>query len=112
MKFKDKLVKIVLILLLGSVAINLSSIAMDNAVIHPTLENEVSTLAGPIKIHSQPSVLAGVTSNEVSVFGQTKSNLLGYLFQIIFILFFISPPIMALMLFLIWKELKERNKMK
>ena len=37
---------------------------------------------------------------------------LAYLFQIIFILFFISPPIIALLLFLIWRELKDRNKMK
>lgn len=34
---------------------------------------------------------------------------LARLFQIIFILFFISPPIIAILLFLIWKELKARN---
>lgn len=43
---------------------------------------------------------------------QTYSNLLAYLFQIMFILFFISPPIIAFLLFMIWKELRERNKMK
>lgn len=37
---------------------------------------------------------------------------LAFLFQIMFILFFISPPIIALLLFLIWRELKNRNKMK
>lgn len=43
---------------------------------------------------------------------QTYSNLLAYLFQLMFILFFISPPIIAFLLFMIWKELRERNKMK
>lgn len=43
---------------------------------------------------------------------QAYSSPLAFLFQIMFILFFISPPIIAFLLFLIWKELKERNKMK
>ena len=34
------------------------------------------------------------------------------LFQILFILFMISPPLIVILLFLIWKELKARNKMK
>jgi ATP-dependent Zn protease len=34
------------------------------------------------------------------------------LFRIMFILFFISPPLIVLMLFLIWCELKKRNRMK
>lgn len=34
------------------------------------------------------------------------------LFRIIFILFIISPPLIVVLLFLIWRELKERNKMK
>jgi hypothetical protein len=43
---------------------------------------------------------------------QTYSSPLAYLFQLMFILFFISPPIIAFLLFMIWKELKERNRMK
>lgn len=43
---------------------------------------------------------------------QAYSSPLAFLFQIMFILFFISPPIIAFLLFMIWKELKERNKMK
>ncbi len=35
-----------------------------------------------------------------------------YLFQILFILFIISPPLIVVLLFLIWKELKDRNKLK
>lgn len=64
--------------------------------------------------------VAGLLGNEHSPLSmlfesrslQTFSSPLAFLFQVIFILFFISPPIIALMLFLIWKELKERNKMK
>lgn len=41
-----------------------------------------------------------------------SENLLPYLFQIMFILFLISPPIIAFLLFLIWRELKSRNKLK
>lgn len=37
---------------------------------------------------------------------------LAFLFQIMFILFFISPPIIAFLLFLIWCELKKRNDKK
>lgn len=43
---------------------------------------------------------------------QSYSTLLAYLFQFMFILFFISPPIIAFLLFMIWKELRERNRMK
>ncbi len=37
---------------------------------------------------------------------------MAYLFQILFILFIVSPPLIVVMLFLILKELKARNKMK
>lgn len=35
-----------------------------------------------------------------------------YLFRLLFILFIISPPLVVLFLYLIWKELKNRNKLK
>lgn len=64
--------------------------------------------------------IAGLLGNEHSPLSalfdsrnlQTYSSPLAYLFQLMFILFFISPPIMAFLLFMIWKELKERNRMK
>lgn len=34
------------------------------------------------------------------------------IFQIIFILFFVSPPLIVVLLFLIWIELKKRNERK
>lgn len=51
----------------------------------------------------------------VEIFGypfMMASNPMQYLFQILFILFIISPPLIVLMLILIWKELKKRNKLK
>lgn len=41
-----------------------------------------------------------------------ESDLLTYFFQLVFILFLISPPIIALLLFCIWKELKKHNDLK
>lgn len=49
-------------------------------------------------------------SDIMSIF--TNSHPLAFLFQIMFILFLISPPIIALMLFCIWKELKKRNDLR
>jgi hypothetical protein len=37
------------------------------------------------------------------------SNPMDRVFQIIFILFFISPPLIVILLFLIWCEMKKRN---
>ena len=66
------------------------------------------------------AVIAGLLGNEHSPLSmmfdsrtvQIYSSPLAYLFQLMFILFIISPPLIVLMLFMIWKELKERNRMK
>lgn len=42
----------------------------------------------------------------------TFSDPMESLFRILFILFIVSPPLIVVLLFLIWRELKERNKMK
>ncbi len=42
----------------------------------------------------------------------SMANPIFYLFEVLFILFLISPPIIALMLFLIWTELRKRNQLK
>ena len=50
-------------------------------------------------------------SAPVSNFFQITSNpLLNLLFQILFWCFFLSPPLITLLLFLIWRELKARNE--
>lgn len=102
MKLKDKMLKVLLVFVLAGVAINLSSLSPlkcdeTNAwACNPSVYNE------PVKIFDYP----------ISSFNKPDSPLLGYIFQLIFILFVISPPLIVVMLFLIWKELKERNKMK
>ncbi len=52
--------------------------------------------------------------NNLEIFGFRFSNAdpVEMVFRLLFILFIISPPLIVLMLFLIWKELKKRNKMK
>jgi ATP-dependent Zn protease len=42
-------------------------------------------------------------------FSPAASNPMDRVFQIIFILFFISPPLIVILLFLIWCEMKKRN---
>jgi hypothetical protein len=100
MNIKDKFVKILLVLLLGSVAINLGLLGAEKV-----SENK-REWRGRVT-NETPSVM--VDSNTIF---NSSSNLLGYLFQLMFILFFISPPLIVVMLYLIWQELKERNKMK
>lgn len=51
-------------------------------------------------------------SSGVFSFGSYYSEPLARLFQLLFILFIISPPLIVVMLYLIWKELKEKNKIK
>lgn len=53
-----------------------------------------------------------VTIKFIPAASASASNPLFYLFQILFWLFFISPPIIVILLILIWRELKERNRMK
>lgn len=56
--------------------------------------------------------LTGNAMPKFSAFNDPPRDPLTFLFQILFWLFFISPPLIVLLLFLIWRELKERNKMK
>lgn len=46
------------------------------------------------------------------MFHSSSSEPLAQLFQILFILFIISPPIIVVLLILIYRELKSRNKLK
>ncbi len=59
----------------------------------------------------------------ISIFFTANSDLFGYrfptaedpmvlLFRLLFILFIISPPLIVVLLFLIWRGLKNRNKLK
>ena len=46
----------------------------------------------------------------LTVLNGSASNPMDRIFQIIFILFFISPPLIVILLFLIWCELRKRNE--
>ena len=108
MKCKQKFIRLLAAITFAVVAVSFSKTEINNAV--PHLESQKSSF----------SELTGETSAPLSqaMFGVAESSrtdsseLLARLFQLMFILFIISPPIIALMLFLIWKELKERNKLK
>ena len=93
MKCKGNLIKILGIFVLGLLAVNLSLTGINGAI-------------GGSEI--QPYVPAVY---HIAGFSHT-SEPLAYLFQILFILFIISPPLIVVLLFLIWKELKDRTKMK
>lgn len=107
MNCKGKFINIFTVLLLGFVAINLSWTTMDNAVTHKELERNVFNCL-PQPAPAMPSDMLRVNLSEIR---QTSEPIV-YLFRILFILFIISPPLIVLMLVLIWKELRDRNKMK
>lgn len=105
MKCKGKFINIFTVLVLGLVALNFSWTAMDNAV-NPNKAQFVSDSRLLNDGHYLPQEAWGTSTNS------QMSEPLVYLFQILFILFIISPPLIVLMLFLIWRELKARNQLK
>ena len=58
------------------------------------------------------SIVFGMNSELFGYQFSTLADPMESLFRLLFILFIISPPLIVLMLFLIWKELKKRNKLK
>lgn len=107
MKCKQRFIRLFAAMTLGIAAVSFSITGADKAVTHSELQTN-SLSCFPSETYAPPSA-ATFAVTEIS---QTASHPLAFLFQILFILFLISPPIIALMLCLIWKELKERNKMK
>lgn len=105
MKRKTKFIKLFTILVIGLVAVNLSMTAMDNAVIHNELQTEPMTCFP----HYAPPTPSEMIKNSLRV---EASSPMERVFQIIFILFVISPPLIVVLLFLIWCELRKRNEHK
>lgn len=105
MKCKGKFIKLLSVLLLGFVALNISFTAIGDAV-EPNKAQFISDSRYSNNGHYLPQEVWGTVSDNQS------SEPIIYLFRILFILFIISPPLIVLMLVLIWKELKERNKLK
>ncbi len=105
MKCKVKFIKMFALLTLGLAALNLSLTRMDKAVTYNELERN-SLYCIP---HNAPAVPGEML--RISDYNR-PSEPLDRVFQIIFILFFISPPLIVILLFLIWRELKAKNRMK
>ena len=106
MKFKMSPIKVCAALIIGVAVFAFTLSAIDSGV--NRLETQ-SLSSESFVIYS--SAAPGATF-ELSEMNQPSSELMARLFQLMFILFFISPPIIALMLFLIWKELRKRNELK
>ena len=102
MKCKQRFIRLFAAITLAVAAVSFSTTVPPNE----SQRNVFSELT------SETSAPLNHTTFGVTEFSQTASHPLAFLFQILFLLFLISPPIIALMLCLIWKELKERNKMK
>lgn len=107
MKCKQRFIRLFAAITLGIAAVSFSTTAINDAV--PQLESQRNSFS---ELTSETSTPLSHTTFAVTEISQTTSHPLAFLFQILFFLFLISPPIIALMLCLIWKELKERNKMK
>jgi hypothetical protein len=57
-------------------------------------------------------IIAFTFSPLADSFNYNESAFHARLFQILFFLFIISPPLIVVLLYLIWQELKARNEMK
>lgn len=106
MRCKAPIVNLLAALLFGIAAISFASSGMDSAVTHNEIERN------PFSCFPRQSVVAPSEMFQLSPANRPNSELMARLFQLMFILFFISPPIIVVMLFLIWKELKKRNELK
>lgn len=105
MKFKMTPTKIFAVLLLGIVTFSFTMSSLDAAITnYERQNNHLSDLPNHLPDSSNESLISQISG--------TESQPLAYLFQILMILFVISPPTIAILLFLIWRELKIRNKMK
>jgi hypothetical protein len=105
MKCRGKFVNLLAVLVIGFGALSFSLTGMSNAG-NPNKAQFVSDSRFLNDGHYLPQEVWGTSSNN------QPSEPIVYLFRILFILFIISPPLIVLMLILIWKELRERNKMK
>ncbi len=108
MKCKQRFIRMIAVITFASAALSFSMTGMNNTVPHLELQkNSLSELTGDTSAPLDQATF-GVTDISQTVSSEPSARL----FQLMFILFLISPPLIAVMLFLIWKELKKRNQMK
>ncbi len=106
MKLKESNKRILTACLLGMFVIGFSLSSVEQFV-RPLERKSATCFPGEIEpANNKPFELI------VGNVQETNSQPLAFLIQLMFILFLISPPIIALMLFCIWKELKKRNELK
>lgn len=104
MKFKITPIKVCAAIILAVAAFGFSLSSLNAAVAdyerrHNSLSSFPHHSAAPIEVFGAKTI-------------QPTSEPLARLFQLLFILFIISPPLIVVLLFLIWKELRAGNKMK
>jgi hypothetical protein len=103
MQCKGKFVKLFAIFVIGLAALSVSYSGAEQA-INPESAHFIPSCETLRNSHS----LLDLRECTASIDEQT-SNPMHRIFQIIFILFFISPPLIVILLFLIWCEMKKRN---
>ena len=106
MKCKCRIIKLFAALVFAVVAYGFVTDDMNQAVL------PVETTVKPFSDSLAPSAPPMPNQIFIKEVVSMNSTPLAYLFQILFFLFLISPPLIALMLFLIWKELKNKNDLK
>ena len=102
MRCKGKFIRLFAIFVLGLGVLSFGLTGMNSSV-NPHKAQFVSDSRFHNDGHFLPREVWGNSDNQIS-------NPMDRIFQIIFILFFISPPLIVLLLFLIWCELRKRNE--
>jgi hypothetical protein len=102
MKCKGKFINLLAVLVIGFSLVSLSLTASNNAV-EPRQAQYVADTHSLNHGHYLPPEVWQSSDNRIS-------HPMDRVFQIIFILFFISPPLIVVLLFLIWCEMKKRNE--
>jgi hypothetical protein len=104
MKCSGKFVKLfaILVIALGALSFGL---AESNDPVNPRQAQFTAETRGFQSGQLMPREVWEVSDNHIS-------NPMHRVFQIIFILFVISPPLIVVLLFLIWCELRKRNEHK
>lgn len=107
MNCKKSFIKVFAIFIIVGAALNLSLLKMNDTYSqHDVFERTYSQSENYAPVPPSVELYKFIETT------QTTSSPMAYLFQLLFILFLISPPLIVIYLCLIWKELKKRNELK
>ena len=106
MRCKGKFINLFAFLVIGMFLIGFSLTGVNDAV-----NPRKAHFSPPCESLSDSLSLLDMRECTPSITERT-SNPMHRIFQIIFILFFISPPLIVILLFMIWCELRKRNEHK